>query len=200
MVYRIQFERADLGHLLVDDTDVAIQGEAEVLVPCERSGEQSVLEQQEMGACPRVGQQSAAEEALFLSTWETCHREAIDIHRKFSSSRSNGMELNLVSAEHGLSSLPSTSTSPLTNKSKTPDSFVEQLDRISIVCTACLLFLRSVMKLSRKNEKEAAVFSANTSAFLLDKINLEYPTGDLDLQHKLSMLFVLCQTCTKKKV
>ena len=76
------------------------------------------------------------------------------------------------------------------------------VDRVSMVCLACLLFLRHIIKSAssaKKSEKEAAVFAANTSAFLVQKIDSECGGSGAaeELQHKLSMLFVLCQTCTQ---
>ena len=211
--FRVQFDRADMGHLLVDDTDIAIQGEAEVLVSYERPGELDVLEQQERGACPRVGQQSAAEEGFFRGTWENCLREATEIHQSVSlddketkineethSKIGEGDNNSTVPAMTGVVSPSSTSSLPTVDvPPRDHGNAVGEIERVSIVCMACLLFLRFMSKFTMNNEKDAAVFSANTAAFMLEKIKSECASEDLELQHKLSMLFVLCQTCTKNR-
>jgi hypothetical protein len=168
--FRIQFERADLGHLLVEDTDLAIHGEAEVMFPHERDGESSVLEEQG-GA--RVGQLTSTEDVFFRTTWSRCLDEAIDIHAQVAASDDNCKKEELEDSD---------------NATQGKDGF-KNVDEVSVVCTACLLFLRVV---STRTEMDSAVFPANTSAFLMHKIN-QHHVPDSQLQHKLTMLFMLCQ-------
>lgn len=169
VAYRIQFERADLGNMIVQDTDLAIHGEAEVLVAHERPGEMAMLEDQ---GSPRVGQLTLEDNKTFEESWLNSLREANDIFREIQPDCDD-------------------------QSSYQTSHFIAEAKNVSKICVASLIFLQQMANISFKGEKEAAVWSANVSAFLLEIISKEVPS-DSELQHKLSMLFILSQNCIRE--